>query len=458
MSHVSAPPATSCALILAAGKGTRMHSRKPKVLHTILGEPLLGHVAEALRPLFGEAVWAVIGHEADMVRAAFTERPLRFVEQKEQLGTGHALMVALPQLKAAGMKKVLVVNGDTPLITTDTLRDFMFYAEGADVSVATLTLENPGAYGRIVRRNGELKAIVEAKDFDEAEHGEPTGEINAGIYMLDIAAVERLIPRIGNENKSGEYYITDLVGLAVAERMLVRGLSCGSDPTLLGINNPAELARSEELRRRAIVEERLAAGVVMHAPELIRIGPFAVVEPGAELFGPCELYGRTRVASGALVESHCVIGDSRVEAGAVVHSFSHMDHAVVGPDCLVGPYARLRPGAIMEKASHVGNFVEMKKARLGEGAKANHLTYLGDAEIGPRSNIGAGTITCNYDGVNKHKTVIGEDAFIGSNTALVAPVNVGAQTLIGAGSVITRDVPEKHLGIARGKQTNLRRR
>lgn len=458
MSHVSAPPATSCALILAAGKGTRMHSRKPKVLHTILGEPLLGHVAEALRPLFGEAVWAVIGHEADMVRAAFTERPLRFVEQKEQLGTGHALMVALPQLKAAGMKKVLVVNGDTPLITTDTLRDFMFYAEGADVSVATLTLENPGAYGRIVRRNGELKAIVEAKDFDEAEHGEPTGEINAGIYMLDIAAVERLIPRIGNENKSGEYYITDLVGLAVAERMLVRGLSCGSDPTLLGINNPAELARSEELRRRAIVEERLAAGVVMHAPELIRIGPFAVVEPGAELFGPCELYGRTRIASGALVESHCVIGDSRVEAGAVVHSFSHMDHAVVGPDCLVGPYARLRPGAIMEKASHVGNFVEMKKARLGEGAKANHLTYLGDAEIGPRSNIGAGTITCNYDGVNKHKTVIGEDAFIGSNTALVAPVNVGAQTLIGAGSVITRDVPEKHLGIARGKQTNLRRR
>lgn len=458
MSHVSAPPATSCALVLAAGKGTRMHSRKPKVLHTILGEPLLGHVVEALRPLFGEAVWAVIGHEAEMVRAAFAERTLRFVEQKEQLGTGHALRVALPELKAAGMKKVLVVNGDTPLITTDTLRDFMFYAEGADVSVATLTLENPGAYGRIVRRNGELKAIVEAKDFDEAEHGEPTGEINAGIYMLDIAAVERLIPRIGNENRSGEYYITDLVGLAVAEGMVVRGLSCGSDPTLLGINNPAELARSEELRRRAIVEERLAAGVVMHAPELIRIGPFAAAEPGAELFGPCELYGRTRIASGALVESHCVIGDSRVEAGAVVHSFSHMDHAVVGPDCLVGPYARLRPGAIMEKASHVGNFVEMKKARLGEGAKANHLTYLGDAEIGPRSNIGAGTITCNYDGVNKHKTVIGEDAFIGSNTALVAPVNVGAQTLIGAGSVITRDVPEKHLGIARGKQTNLRRR
>ena len=234
MSNSSALSSSCCALILAAGKGTRMHSKKPKVLHTILGEPLLGHVAGALRPLFGEAVWAVIGHEADMVRAAFAGRDLRFVEQKEQLGTGHALMVALPELKRAGMKKVLVVNGDTPLITTDTLRDFMFYAEGADVSVATLTLENPGAYGRIVRQNGELRAIVEAKDFDVAVHGEPTGEINAGIYMLNLEAVEILVPKLGNENKSGEYYITDLVGMAVAEGMVVRGLSCGSDPNLLG--------------------------------------------------------------------------------------------------------------------------------------------------------------------------------------------------------------------------------
>lgn len=267
MSNSSALSSSCCALILAAGKGTRMHSKKPKVLHTILGEPLLGHVAGALRPLFGEAVWAVIGHEADMVRAAFAGRDLRFVEQKEQLGTGHALMVALPELKRAGMKKVLVVNGDTPLITTDALRDFMFYAEGADVSVATLTLENPGAYGRIVRQNGELRAIVEAKDFDVAVHGEPTGEINAGIYMLNLEAVESLVPELGNENKSGEYYITDLVGMAVAEGMVVRGLSCGSDPNLLGINNPAELAASEELRRRAIVEERLAAGVAMHGPD-----------------------------------------------------------------------------------------------------------------------------------------------------------------------------------------------
>ena len=447
-----------CALILAAGKGTRMHSRKPKVLHTILGEPLLGHVAAALRPLFGENVWAVIGHEAQMVRDAFAERPLRFVEQTEQLGTGHALMVALPALRDAGMKRVLVVNGDTPLITTESMERFIHDAEGAELSVATLQLPEPGAYGRIVRRDGELSAIVEAKDFDESLHGVPTGEINAGIYVLDLDVAERLLPRLNNGNRSGEYYITDLVGLAVEDGLTVRGLCCGEDPNLLGINNPLELARSEELRRAAIVERCLASGVVVHAPDSVRIGPDVVVEPGAELYGPCELYGKTHIAAGALVESHCRIEDSRIGAWTIVHSFSYLDHAEVGEDCLVGPFARLRPGAVMEQGSHVGNFVEMKKARLGEGAKANHLTYLGDAEIGARANIGAGTITCNYDGVNKSRTVIGEHAFIGSNTALVAPVTVGDEAVVGAGSVITKTVPDGMLSVARGKQKNFPRR
>ena len=447
-----------CALILAAGKGTRMHSRKPKVLHTILGEPLLGHVAAALRPLFGENVWAVIGHEAQMVRDTFAGRSLRFVEQTEQLGTGHALMVALPELRAAGMKRVLVVNGDTPLITAEGMEQLLREAEGAALSVATLQLAEPGAYGRIVRRDGNLAAIVEAKDFDEALHGIPTGEINAGIYVLDLDVAERLLPRLNNENKSGEYYITDLVGLAVGDGLPVRGVCCGDDPNLLGINNPVELARSEELRRAAIVEHCLASGVVIHAPDSVRIGPDVVVEPGAELYGPCELYGKTHIAAGALVESNCRIEDSRVGAWTIVHSFSCLDHAEVGEDCLVGPFARLRPGAVMEKGSHVGNFVEMKKARLGEGAKANHLTYLGDAEIGARTNIGAGTITCNYDGVHKSKTTIGEHAFIGSNTSLVAPVTIGREAVVGAGSVITKEVPEGMLSVARGKQKNFPRR
>lgn len=222
-----------CALILAAGKGTRMHSRKPKVLHTILGEPLLGHVAAALRPLFGENVWAVIGHEAQMVRDTFAGRSLRFVEQTEQLGTGHALMVALPELRAAGMKRVLVVNGDTPLITAEGMEQLLREAEGAALSVATLQLAEPGAYGRIVRRDGNLAAIVEAKDFDEALHGIPTGEINAGIYVLDLDVAERLLPRLNNENKSGEYYITDLVGLAVGTGCLSAVYAAVMIPTCL---------------------------------------------------------------------------------------------------------------------------------------------------------------------------------------------------------------------------------
>lgn len=446
------------ALILAAGKGTRMRSRKPKVLQTLLGEPLLGHVAAALEPLFGEAVWAVVGHEADMVRAALAGRGLRFVEQAEQLGTGHALAVALPALKAAGVRRVLVVNGDTPLITSDLIARFLRDAEGADISVATLMLPDPGSYGRVVRHNEKVTAIVEAKDYDPVLHGPEPKEINAGVYLFSVAAAEELLPRLDNANRSGEYYITDLIRLAVAERMVVTGLCCGSDTNLLGINTPAELAHCEELRRRALVRERLEAGVIIHAPDSVRLGPFVTVEPGAELSGPCEIYGRSHIAAGAEVEAFCRIRDSRVEAGAVVHGFSHLDRAVVGPDCTVGPYARLRPGAVMERAAHVGNFVEMKQAVLGAGAKANHLTYLGDAEIGARANIGAGTITCNYDGVNKHRTVIGEHAFIGSNTALVAPVRVGDNALVGAGSVITREVPDGTIGVTRSRQTILPRR
>lgn len=461
MSHTTSRPAAAqaCgALILAAGKGTRMCSRKPKVLHSLLGEPLLGHVAAALQPLFGDAVWAVIGHEAEMVRAALADRGLRFVEQAEQLGTGHALAVALPALKAAGVRRVLVVNGDTPLITSDLIARFLQDAEGADVSVATLMLPSPGAYGRVVRHNEKVTAIVEAKDYDPALHGPEPKEINAGVYVFSVAAAETLLPRLDAANKSGEYYITDLIRLAVGEGMAVTGLCCGSDANLLGINTPAELAHCEELRRRDLVRERLQAGVIIHSPDSVRLGPFVTVEPGAELSGPCEIYGRSHIASGAEVEAFCRIRDSRVEEGAVVHAFSHLDHALVGPDCTVGPYARLRPGAVMERAAHVGNFVEMKQAVLGAGAKANHLTYLGDAEIGARSNIGAGTITCNYDGVRKHRTVIGEHAFIGSNTALVAPVRVGDNALVGAGSVITREVPDGTIGVTRSRQTILPRR
>ena len=451
----------SAALILAAGKGTRMHSPRPKVLQELLGEPMLAYVLGALRPLFGEAggrevVWAVVGHGADMVAAAFPE--LATIKQEQQLGTGHALAAALPTLREQGATHVLVVNGDVPLITTDTVRRFVAEAEGAAIAFASLSLEDAGAYGRVLRKGGDVAAIVEAKDFDSALHGPDTGEVNAGLYYLDVEAAARLLPRIGNSNKSGEYYITDLIALGLSDGLVVRGVNCGADESLLGVNSPAELARMEELLRGRIVSHLLASGVTLHTPELVRVGPFAEVAPGAEITGPCEIYGRSRVEAGARIESHCVLLDSVVRAGARIRSFSHLERAEAGESTVVGPFARLRPGALLEPDSHVGNFVELKNARLRRGAKANHLSYLGDAEIGAAANIGAGTITCNYDGKRKHRTTIGNQAFIGSNTALVAPVEVGDGALVGAGSVITKDVPAGELAVARGRQKNLPRK
>ena len=457
------------ALILAAGKGTRMPSPRPKVLQTLVGESMLGLVYAALAALPGvERVLTLVGYEADLVRAE-AERCARrgprpdeaanCIEQVEQRGTGHALMTALPELEN-GCGRVLVVNGDTPLLPSAALRRFVTEAAGADLAFATLRLDDPGAFGRVVRdRVGQVAAIVEAKDYDEARHGREPHEINAGVYLLNVDAARRLLPKLTNDNKSGEYYITDLVALAVAEGMSVLGLPVEADTDAwLGVNTPAELAVAEESLRRRRAAELLASGVILHSPGAIRVSPFAEVEPGAELFGPCEIYGDSRVAAGALIESHCVLRNAVVGAGARVRSFCHLEDAVVGAACQLGPYARLRPGAVMEEESHAGNFVEMKKARLGKGSKANHLTYLGDAEVGPGVNVGAGTITCNYDGRNKHRTVIGAGAFIGSNTALVAPVTVGESALVGAGSVITKDVPAETLAVGRGRQVNVPRR
>ncbi|MDR3358831.1 MAG: bifunctional UDP-N-acetylglucosamine diphosphorylase/glucosamine-1-phosphate N-acetyltransferase GlmU [Desulfovibrio sp.] len=445
----------TAALVLAAGKGTRMHSDRPKVLQTLLGEYMLAYVLAALRPHFAENIWIVAGHQARMLEAAFPGG--RFVLQEEQLGTGHALMLALPALAGAGCRHVLVVNGDAPLLDAETTRDFLEKAGGADLAFATLDLDEPGSYGRVVRAGGNVRAIVEAKDCDPSTL-ELHREVNAGLYLISLPLAETLSPRITGANKSGEYYITDLVALSVAGGYDVRAVQCGRDEGLLGVNSPRELARVEEILRRRVVMRLLERGVLLHAPDMARISPFARVEPGAELTGPCEILGRSEVKRGARVASHCVVRDSVIEEGAELRHFSHLEGARVGAGALVGPFARLRPGAVLEAAARAGNFVEIKNARLGEGAKANHLTYLGDADIGSGANIGAGTITCNYDGRGKHKTSIGEKAFIGSNTALVAPVVVGANSLVGAGSVITRDVPEGEMAIARSRQKNLPRK
>lgn len=445
---------SAAALVLAAGKGTRMRSQRPKALQTILGSPMLAYSAAAARALFQDRVYVVAGHGAEEIRKEFPDLPL--IIQEPQLGTGHAVQCALEALSP--YSRVLVLNADAPMISPAWLSDFIFRAWDADIAFASIQLPEPGSYGRVVRKDGELLGIVEAKDYNQDLHGQATGEVNAGVWLFKKQALEDLLPLLTSQNKGGEYYLTDLARLGLKNGLAVKGVQCGEDPDLMGINTPLELAAMEERLRVKIAANLLASGVIIHAPQLLRASPFSLVEPGAEISGPCEIYGECHIHSGARIDSNCVLENAEVMPGARIRSFSHISGAKIGEGAIVGPYTRLRPGAVLRKNAHAGNFVELKNAELGEGAKANHLAYLGDARVGGGANIGAGTITCNYDGKNKHHTEIGEGSFIGSNTALVAPVSVGSGSVVGAGSVITKDVPDGELGIARARQRNLRRR
>jgi len=450
------PHANTIAVILAAGKGTRMHSDKPKVLQTLLGESMLFYVAAAASAVAAK-VLTVVGHGQELVQKAHPELADGFVLQTEQKGTGHALQVAWDKVRESGATHCLVLNGDAPLVTPEDLEELMGTArEGADIAFLTSVLPDAGAFGRVLRgADGNATGIVEAKDFDPAVHGEDTGEVNTGLFCLSVAAVEASLFSLTSANRAGEYYITDLVGLGVQTGLKVHALKREGALDLFGSNSPLELAQAESRLRAGIVESLLASGVLLHQHELIVVGPRARVAPGAELTGPCRILGATTIARGAKVGAFCQITDSTIDADCEVREFCHLEGAHVASGAVAGPYARLRPGADVGENARVGNFVEMKKASLGPGAKASHLTYLGDASVGAGANIGAGTITCNYDGTHKHKTSIGAGAFIGSNTALVAPVTVGAGALVGAGSVITKDVPEKTLGIGRARQANL---
>lgn len=447
------------ALILAAGKGTRMNSSGPKVLQEILGSPMLSYVYEALIPIFEDKIWTVVGHQADLVAASFPAFEHQFILQEEQLGTGHALQVALPYLIEADLTHVLVISGDIPLITTDSLATFLtaMSRTTAPFGFITLTLPSSGSYGIVLRDRSEVIGIVEAKDYSPLKHGTYTGEINTGIYLINIEKLGCLLPHLSNDNNSSEYYITDLVDLSVRSGLEVVGAQTG-DISLLGVNTLAELVRSEDRLRMFIVREWLQAGAAIHHATSVIIGPHVIIDLTAHIQGPCHLLGNTAIEAGARIEPFCMIKDSIVGANSQINAFSHLEKSVIHEGCVVGPYARLRPGSELEDGSKVGNFVEMKKAKLGKGAKANHLSYVGDAEVGDGANIGAGTITCNYDGKNKFQTKIGEGAFIGSNTALVAPVKIGKNALVAAGSVITTDVPDDAIAFGRARQTILEKK
>lgn len=443
-------------LILAAGKGTRMRSARPKVLQTLLGEPMLRYVIDAVAAVLGANFRVVGGYGLAELEKTWPD--IRFINQTEQLGTGHAVLIALPNLIASGSEYVFVVNGDAPLLTASVVREFIERAGEVDVAFATLTLADPASFGRVVREADGSARIVEAKDYDAAKYGAPTGEINAGAYLFRLSALAPLLPLLANDNNSGEYYLTDIISLALEKGYRVAPIDCGANPALLGVNSPAELAAAEEILRAQAANALLESGVVLHFPATVRVSPLARVEPGAELTGPCEIYGQSRVAANAVVESFVQIRDSSVGAFAQIRSFSRLEGAEVKARALIGPYARLRPGAVVGENAHVGNFVELKKTKLGAGSKANHLTYLGDAQIGENVNIGAGTITCNYDGENKFATEICDGAFIGSNAALVAPVRIGERCVVGAGSVITKSTPSDSLAIERSRQKILPRK
>ncbi len=452
----------TCALILAAGKGTRMPSQKPKVMQKLLGDTMLSCVYKALQPVINDNIFTLVGYKKeyllDELQSISEKAHNQHIEQKELLGTGHALQTAFPSFKEANADYIMVINGDVPLLSSEFIQAILDKTkeENYDVVFATIMVEDVAKYGRVIRNSSnEVQAIVEAKDYSEEQYGKASGEINAGLYIFKASFAEEFLPKLNNNNANNEYYITDLISLAIDARKKVHAYNAGYDFSLLGCNNPLELSQAEEFLRKKRNENFMQNGVILHNPSTITISQDVEIEAGVEIYQNCELYGKTKISKYCVIESNCVIKNCEIGENNHIASFSHFENASVSSSCKIGPYARLRPSAKLEDNVHIGNFVEVKKSLIEKGAKVNHLTYIGDAEIGAGTNIGAGTITCNYDGKNKFLTKIGKNCFIGSNSAFVAPVEIGENALIGAGSVITKNVKENELVVARSKQVHL---
>jgi bifunctional UDP-N-acetylglucosamine pyrophosphorylase/glucosamine-1-phosphate N-acetyltransferase len=438
-------------VILAAGQGTRMRSDLPKVLQPLAGKPLLAHVLACAEDLEADDVCVVYGHGGEAVQAAFSAPTLRWALQAEQLGTGHAVQQAMPD--TPGENRVLILAGDVPLLTADTLRRLLSKTPEADLAVLTVDMDDPTGYGRIVRENGSVNRIVEQKDASPAEQA--LTEINTGVILAPGEKMKSWLANLGNDNSQGEYYLTDVIAMAVADDIEVHGIKANSSVEVMGINDKKQLAEAERALQARLVDELMQQGVGFADPARVDIrgtlhcGKDVFIDINAVFEGDVEL------GDGTTIESNNLIRASKLGAGTMVHSNCHIEGATTGNDCEIGPYARLRPGAELANKVKVGNFVEIKKSTVADGSKVNHLTYIGDAEIGAGVNVGAGTITCNYDGANKHKTKIGDGAFIGSGVQLVAPVEVGSGATIGAGSTITRKAPDDSLTLERSKQKSI---
>jgi bifunctional UDP-N-acetylglucosamine pyrophosphorylase/glucosamine-1-phosphate N-acetyltransferase len=436
-------------IVLAAGLGKRMRSELPKVLHPLAGRPLLAHVLDTARALSPRKTIVVHGHGAERVRAAFPDASLAWALQAEQLGTGHAVMQALPQVAA---EEVLILYGDVPLIQAATLERLRAAARGG-LALLTVELPDPKGYGRIVREAGKVARIVEEKDASAGEKA--IREVNAGFMAMDAKRLAGWTKQLSNRNAQKEYYLTDVVSLAVAEGVAVETVKVDDVWEVSGVNSKQELAALERVAQSREAARLLEAGVTLADPA--RIDVRGALECGRDVSIDinCVFEGKVRLGDGVRIGPHCVLRNVSIAAGSDVRAFSHLDDADIGARCVVGPYARLRPGASLADEVHIGNFVEVKASKLGKGSKANHLAYVGDSEVGANVNIGAGTITCNYDGVNKHRTVIEDDCFIGSDATLVAPVRIARGSYIGAGSTINKDTPAGQLTVARAKQVTI---
>ncbi|KGF64308.1 bifunctional UDP-N-acetylglucosamine diphosphorylase/glucosamine-1-phosphate N-acetyltransferase GlmU [Pseudomonas lutea] len=438
-------------VILAAGQGTRMRSALPKVLHPVAGNSMLGHVIHSARQLSPDSIHVVIGHGGEQVRKQLASNDLNFVVQDKQLGTGHAVAQALPVLNA---ETVLILYGDVPLIKVETLNRLLTLVNDQQLGLLTVTLDNPTGYGRIVRDNQQrVCAIVEHKDATETQKAIKEG--NTGILAVPGRRLADWLGRLSNSNAQGEYYLTDVIAMAVGDGLVVATAQPEDAMEVQGANDRKQLAELERHYQQGEARRLMALGVTLRDPARFDVRGDVTVGQDVVIDVNVILEGRVIIEDDVSIGPNCVIKDSTLRRGAVITANSHIDGAVIGEGADVGPFARLRPGSVLDARAHVGNFVELKNAHLGEGAKAGHLTYLGDAVIGARTNIGAGTITCNYDGANKHQTVMGEDVFIGSNNSLVAPVTIATGASTAAGSTINQDVPAEQLAVARARQRNI---
>ncbi len=439
-------------VILAAGKGTRMRSALPKVLHPLAGRPLLRHVLDAAEALGAARICVVYGHGGELVPGAFADAAYAWVEQAERLGTGHAVQQALPAM--TGVERVLVLYGDVPLIEAETLNRLVADSAETALGLLTMTLDDPTGYGRILRAgDGRVLRIVEHRDATDAERA--ITEVNSGIIVAERDRLADWLGRIRNDNVQREYYLTDVIGLATGEGVDVVTAQPERLEEVAGINDRIQLAQLERYHQRRRAECLMRRGTSIMDPARIDIR--GTLECGRDVVLDVNLIceGRVRIGASARIGPNCLLKDCEIGPGAEVLPNSIIEGARVGAGARIGPFARLRPEADIGRDCHIGNFVEIKKAQIAEGSKVNHLTYIGDAEIGRGVNVGAGTITCNYDGAYKHPTIIGDDAFIGSNAALVAPVEIGPGASIGAGSVIVKDAPAGQLTLARSRQVTI---